>query len=85
MLTCTLQIFEDGATYHGRMKKIASDFVSIYYAEHVRLTIDDHGQNQLEYEEMISMGASTLLRGGFFLPSGKDKNVIHNLFEMTFC
>jgi hypothetical protein len=80
-----LQIFEDGATYRGRMKKIASDFVPIYYAEHVRPTINDHGQNQLEYEEMISMGASTLLRGGFFLQGGKDENVIPNLFETTFC
>jgi hypothetical protein len=80
MLTCTLQIFEDGATYRGRMKKIGSNLIPIYYAEHVWPTIDDRGQNQPEYEEMISTGASTLLRGGFFLQGGKDENVIPNLF-----
>lgn len=62
------------------MKKTASDLVPVYYAEHVRPTIGDHGQNQLEYEEMVSGGANALLKGGFFLQGGKDNNVIPDLF-----
>ena len=62
------------------MKKIASTLIPIYYAKHVWLTINYHGQNQLEYQEMVSTGASTLLKGGFFLQGGKDENVIPDLF-----
>lgn len=67
------------------MKKLATDLVPIYYSEHVRPTSDERGQNQVEYEQMISEGASTLLRGGFFLQGGKDENVIPNLFQTIFC
>jgi len=62
------------------MKKIASNLIPIYYAKHVWPTIDNHGQNQLEYQEVVSTGASTLLKGGFFLQGGKDENVIPHLF-----
>ena len=67
------------------MKKLATDLIPIYYSEHVWLTSDKCGQNQLEYEQMISEGASTLLREGFFLQGGKDENVIPNLFQAIFC
>jgi hypothetical protein len=62
------------------MKKIGGNLIPIYYAKHVWPTMADRGQNQLKYEEMISTGASTLLRGGFFLQGGKDENVIPSLF-----
>ncbi|KAF8227375.1 hypothetical protein L208DRAFT_1379803 [Tricholoma matsutake] len=50
------------------------------YATSVIPIIGDHGQNQLEYEQMICEGANALLKGGFFLQAGKDENgKTHNL------
>jgi hypothetical protein len=67
-----LQIFEDGASYHGQLKTKCRTLVTSHYYP----LLHPDCPSQVEYMATIRSNAQELRDGGFFLQGGRDKNVL---------
>ena len=67
------QIFEDGATYRGRMKTLARQVVSFHYKAKLDPIIE-HCHNLDQRDEAISRNVRQLIEESLFLQGPPDAN-----------
>jgi hypothetical protein len=73
-LNVNCQIFEDGASYRGRMKYMARDFVKFHYKDAIFPSIDIcHNSDQRE--EIIADNVRKLVTESLFLQGPPDLQV----------
>jgi hypothetical protein len=68
------QIFEDGASYQGRLKQLARDIVLLQYKDDLQPLMADL-PNQTDYYTVVAQNVEILLKQGFFMCGGMDENV----------
>ena len=68
------QIFEDGATYRGRMKSMGREVVKIHYRAALYPVID-YCHNSDQREQIISDNVKKLIEDSLFLQGPPDVNV----------
>jgi hypothetical protein len=66
------QIFEEGSTFRGKLKRIARSITEHYYNLHGE---QDITQGQAEYAEAVGAKAKNLLDSGRYLQGEKDEQV----------
>lgn len=68
------QIFEDGASYRGRMKGIARDIVTLHYKNEL-FPVIEHCHNSNQRDEVVAENVKNLLDESLFLQGPRDNNV----------
>lgn len=71
LLLCThfrfvFQIFEDGATYHGRLKTLGRHIVKSFYSDMIFPNVDGN-LNSDQYHQLVSQNVTGLLSEASFL------------------
>jgi Domain of unknown function (DUF6532) len=70
---CLLQIFKDGASFRGALKKVAAETVKRSYAKDIDPDTDLESQRDLA--TLIQRNVEALLENGKFLQDGTDDEV----------
>ena len=77
---CSNQVFQEVATFHGVMKKMACKIVSRHYADALMNGPGNHCNNQLKKYECVKSNVSALLHEGGFMNGGHDEQVFDHSF-----
>jgi hypothetical protein len=76
------QVFEDGATYRGRLKTLGRQIVKALYSDAISPYID-YNLNSDQYAHLVGQNITELLEESTFLLAKElDMNVRHLIFEV---